>query len=150
MAADALSYLELLGGQVWRLARIASSTLAPKDLAEEAEEVSCVADSLTKDAVQPVQGTHTVPGLGLPNPQLLALNVATDLRHNTSIAGANLQSSKKNRKLAKGSKAFSAFFRLLSCHVSDDTEALCKVFGPFASLAIRIGAPALQTELINL
>ncbi|CDJ51825.1 hypothetical protein, conserved [Eimeria brunetti] len=27
---------------------------------------------------------------------------------------------------------------LLSCHASGDTEALCKVFGPFASLAIRI------------
>ncbi|CDI80239.1 hypothetical protein, conserved [Eimeria praecox] len=137
-AADTLPYLDLLGSQAWRLARIFSSTVTTRDVGEEVEELSCVADFLTKDGVDPVQGNHRMAGFRLPHLQLLALAVATDLRHHASIVGANLQSSKKMRKLAKKSRDFSAFFKLLSCHATDDTEALCKVFGPFASLAIRI------------
>ena len=138
---DALTYLDLVGGQSWRMARAhVKSAYNTADIGREAEHLSCLADFLTTDLGQPVKGTTGTNGLGLPHLQLLALRIATDLRHHASIAGANLQTSKNQRKAAKGSMAFSSFFRLLSCRIDEDVESLHKVFGPFASLAIRIGA----------
>ena len=140
-SADALAYLELLGGQTWRLAR-AYDSVAPENahIGEEAERLLCAVDFLTANVGEPLRLLTHMTGFGLPHLQLLALHAATDLRHFASIAGANLASNKV-RKGARGSKAFAAVFRLLSCRVEDNAEALHKVFRPFASLAIRIGGP---------
>ncbi|CDJ66439.1 hypothetical protein, conserved [Eimeria necatrix] len=137
-AFDILPYLDLVGGQIWRLAHLFNAKATIASIEEEFEVLSCVVDALTKDVVDGLHVDTTMAGFGLPHLQLLALNVATDLRHHASVVGANLKSSKKLRTAAKGSKEFSAFFRLLSCHVDGDTEALHAQFGPFASLAIRI------------
>lgn len=139
-AFDTLPYLDLVGGQIWRLAHFINAKATIASIEEEFEVLSCVIDALTKDVVDGLHVDTTMAGFGLPHLQLLALNVATDLRHHASVVGANLKNSKKLRTAAKGSKEFSAFFRLLSCHVDGDTEALHAQFGPFASLAIRIGA----------
>ncbi|XP_026189752.1 uncharacterized protein LOC34619083 [Cyclospora cayetanensis] len=138
-AAETLPYLDLVGGQTWRLGRIFDN-VAPvlADIGKEADLLLCLGDLLTTEAGQTVQRAPGMTGFGLPHPQLLALYTATDLRHHASIAGGNLKNSKKLRKAAKGSMSFTAFFKVLSCHINDDAEALHKVFGPFASLAIRI------------
>lgn len=133
-------YLDLVGGQSWRMA-LQYVAAAPKTehIGEEADLLSCLTGILNTDRGVSVTGASGEQGFGLPHLQQLALKMATDLRHYANIAGANLKSSKKLRKAARGSPAYSSWFRWLSCRTAEDTESLHKVFLPFASLATRIG-----------
>ncbi|KAL8452751.1 hypothetical protein Emed_001315 [Eimeria media] len=112
--------------------------IEPAHIGHEAELFLSLANFLNTEKGNPVLGLPSIRGFGLPNVYLLALKIATDLRHHASIAGANLQRRAEMRKAAKGSVVFSSFFRLLSCRQDDDAEWLHKRFLPFASLAIRI------------
>lgn len=138
---ELLTYIDLVGGQTWRMAwAYLYAGPVTTSLSEEAEQLSVLANFLNTALGEPVRGLSRITGFGLPHLQLLAQHVVTDLRHYASIAGANLQTSKQMRKVAKDSAAFSSVFKLLSCRTEDDAEALHKLFGPFASLAVRIGA----------
>ncbi|KAL8270280.1 hypothetical protein Esti_005796 [Eimeria stiedai] len=134
-----LTYLDLVGGQAWRMAMVyLVNAPDPVHIGHEAQHLLSLVSFLNTEKGKPVVGMPTIEGFGLPNVQLLALKIATDLRHHASIAGANLQRRAEMRKAAQGSVVFSSFFRLLSCRLDDDAEWLHKRFLPFASLAIRI------------
>lgn len=75
----------------------------------------------------------------LSNPTLFALSVLANLRGYINDSEAGLSSSKKQRKLAKGSDVFAALFRFLSCGLEGDL--LPPLFAPFASAALQIGEP---------
>ncbi|KAL8432976.1 hypothetical protein Efla_001184 [Eimeria flavescens] len=136
---EGLKYLELVVGQAWRMALIyLRDAPDPAHIGQEAEELQMLAEFLITEKGKPLNGMSTMKGFGLPNLQLLALKLATDLRHHSSIAGAHMKRRGEMRNAARGSASFSSFFRLLACRYEEDTECLHKLFLPLASLAMRI------------
>ncbi|KAL8270429.1 hypothetical protein Esti_005658 [Eimeria stiedai] len=81
---------------------------------------------------------------GLPNLGLLAQSAFTNIRGYVSAAGAGLQDTKRQRKMAKGSAVYSAIYQFFMCGFSGDM--LPPVFLPYASLAMQV-ASFLRIEL---
>lgn len=73
----------------------------------------------------------------LSNPALLALSVFANVRGYVSDAGAGLEDTKKQRKLAKGSDVFSALYRYFLCGF--DGDLLPSLFTPYASTVLQVG-----------
>ncbi|KAL8449332.1 hypothetical protein Emed_003213 [Eimeria media] len=74
---------------------------------------------------------------GLPNLALLAQSAFTNIRGYVSAAGAGLQDTKQQRKMAKGSDVYSAIYQYFMCGFSGDL--LPPVFAPFSSIALQVG-----------
>lgn len=82
----------------------------------------------------------------LSNPTLFALSVLTNVRGYINDSEAGLASSKKQRKLAKGSDVFAALYRFFSCGLEGDL--LPPLFAPFASTALQIGEPVVALSKV--
>ncbi|CDI74181.1 hypothetical protein, conserved [Eimeria praecox] len=74
----------------------------------------------------------------LTNPMLFASSVLTNLRGYVNDAGAGLDNTETQRKLAKRSDVFSAMYKCLSCGLGG--ELLPPLFAPYASTALQVGA----------
>ncbi|KAL8434759.1 hypothetical protein ACSSS7_002896 [Eimeria intestinalis] len=81
---------------------------------------------------------------GLPNIALLAQSAFTNIRGYVSAAGAGLQDTKQQRKMAKGSDVYSAIYQFSMCGFSGDM--LPPLFAPYSSLALQV-ASFLRVEL---
>ncbi|KAL8454419.1 hypothetical protein Emag_001446 [Eimeria magna] len=82
---------------------------------------------------------------GLPNLAVLAQSAFTNIRGYVSAAGAGLQDTKQQRKMAKGSDVYSAIYQIFMCGFSGDL--LPPVFAPFSSIALQVGASFLHPLL---
>ncbi|KAL8428548.1 hypothetical protein Efla_003319 [Eimeria flavescens] len=91
-----------------------------------------------------VQICKSLLGQGVPNLALLAQSVFTNIRGYISAAGAGLQNSKEQRKVAKGSKEYSALYQYFMCGFNG--ELLPSLFAPFASVGLQV-ASFLRVEL---
>ncbi|CDJ32698.1 LOW QUALITY PROTEIN: uncharacterized protein EMH_0047470 [Eimeria mitis] len=146
-SAHALSSSEAEGASLLEDSRKLSPPTAHHPVAAEEAHPFVVGGNANINAMN-ISATANVCRLlletDMTNPLLFASTVLTNIRGYINDSGAGLESTEKQRKLAKRSDVFATIYKCFSCGLGG--ELLPPLFAPFASIALQIGT-FLRVEL---